>query len=259
MSNPVKRPVIVTLAISGLLAVSSAMGAGLQFVQQIKGACQSVFEGEVCTWAEVEGDQLLAFGATVPDSTINNAPLDAEMVMPPITYARIKMPSIVKKATGIDNLGINWEAQGHPPATFLTPHFDFHFYTIGGDEVMAIDCSDTRKPDELPAGYVLPDMETPDGGTMVGVCVPQMGMHALVEEEMNAPGVFEATMVVGYYSQDLIFLEPMIARDKLLSHENFSIAVPPVSGRAEGLTWPAGFTARYDQKAGAYQFNFSMP
>jgi hypothetical protein len=54
-----------------------------------------------------------------------------------------------------------WEAGGHPPGTFLTPHFDFHFYAIGSAERSAIDCVDLSKPAELPAGYAFSDIQLP--------------------------------------------------------------------------------------------------
>ena len=57
------------------------------------------------------------------------------------------------RATGFDHLSVNWEAHGHPPALFLTPHFDFHFYTVAPDRVAAIDCADLRKPAQLPTQY----------------------------------------------------------------------------------------------------------
>jgi len=88
--------------------------------------------------------------------------------------------------------------------------------------------------------------------------VPDMGMHALVEEEMNSTELFGASMVVGYYAQDIIFIEPMIARDKLLKRESFTMEVPAMEALGEGLNWPDGFEAIYDDAAQSYQFTFSM-
>ncbi len=221
-----------------------------------EGECQSVFEGEICTWGTMQGENVTHFGATIPLAFVENAPLDDPMVFPPPTLARISLPAEITEATGIDHLGINWEAHGHPPGTFLIPHFDFHFNTIPGDDVEAIDCTDESKPDVIPAAYVLPDMDIPElGGILVGLCVPGMGMHSLKEEEMNATEPFGATMVIGYYSQDVLFVEPMVSRDLLLERQAFSLDVPAVDQMS---SWPTSFEATYDEESMSYNFVFTM-
>lgn len=246
----------LVLSIAGPVIASES---SMTWERHTQGDCQEVFGGEVCTWSRERGTDLIEFGATIPMTTVENAPLEEEMVFPPVTLARVLLPEAVREATGVDHLGVNWEVHGHPPATFMTPHFDFHFYTIGGDEVEAIDCSDTRKPDLLPESYVLPDEVLPNGMTLVGICVPAMGMHALVEAEMAATTLFEASMVVGYYSQNLIFVEPMIARDTLLRRESFDIAVPAADSLNHGKLWPQSFRARFDDVAGAWHLVFTLP
>ena len=79
----------------------------------------------------------------------------------------VDLPAEARESTGIDHLGINWEAHGHPPAIFMEPHFDFHFYSVSRDAVAAIDCADLSKPASAPEGYELPDIEIPDMGTLV--------------------------------------------------------------------------------------------
>ncbi|GMQ82536.1 MAG: DUF5602 domain-containing protein [Rhodothermia bacterium] len=224
----------------------------------VEGECLSVYGGELCTWGVTVGENVVEFGANIPLSAIQNAPLDDEMVFPPVTLARIPLPSKVSTGTGIDHLGINWEAHGHPPGPYLTPHFDFHFNTVSIEAIEAIDCADVSKPDVLPAGYVLPDIEAPGLGNLVGLCVPDMGMHAMSEVEMSAEDLFGASMIVGYYAQDVIFVEPMIARDKLLEEESFELDVPAVENPGENVVWPSSFEAVYDNESQSYRFTFSM-
>lgn len=231
----------------------------LSWERDTQGECQEVFGGQVCTWSREHGDELVAFGATIPLATIENAPLEGEMVFPPIALARIALPESVQKSTGVNHLGVNWEVHGHPPAPFMTPHFDFHFYTVDTGAVDAIDCSDLTKPEVLPETYVLPDETLPDGTVLVGVCVPAMGMHSLAEPELTATSLFEASMVVGYYSGNLVFIEPMIARDRLMRHEDFTVALPQVDAHGMGESWPDGFSAHFDEPAGAWQLTFTMP
>ena len=270
MNDSLIRRLALAFLVTGLAACSNEEAAQDQVAQVqpapeqlaqerlVPGDCQSVFDGEICTWSKMLGDELVEFGATVPLATVENAELTGEFVFPPITLARISLPKEVTERTGVDHLGVNWEVHGHPPGPFLTPHFDFHFYMINGAEVEAIDCSDLSKPEALPVAYVLPDLEIPELGTLVGICVPQMGMHALDEAEINATELFGATMVVGYYARDIIFIEPMIARDKLLKREDFTLHIPSLSGRGTGIATPSGFKATYDEQAQAYQFKFSM-
>ena len=221
--------------------------------------CQDVFGGQVCTWGEYQDGNLVAFGATVPLTTIENSPTEGPMAMPPMEDGQVAFPEDVQQKAGIDHLGINWEKHGHEPPTFMTPHYDFHFYTISPEEVSTIDCSNHVKPDSIPEGYVLPDVQDPELGLLVGTCVPAMGMHSLLEKDMNATELFSATMIVGYYNAKTIFIEPMIARETLLKRETFSVGVPKSDGSGGHAPWPTSFTAAYDPDSDAYRFTFSLP
>jgi hypothetical protein len=158
-----------------------------------------------------ESNSLVAFGITVPMQVVDCAPADAPMVWPPVAAATIPLSSTAK-AAGFDNVTIFWEAHGHPPAPYLVPHFDFHFNTVTSADIAAIDCSDTTKPAQLPEAYELVDIELPGLGTLVGLCVPQMGMHGIPSAELQAGTPFARTMIVGYYGGRPIFVEPMITR-----------------------------------------------
>ena len=222
--------------------------------QVVQGECRPVHGADVCVWGERTGNTLLAFGATVPVGSVENAPADAPMVWPPVVAATIPLPEVVKSATGFDNLTVFWEAHGHPPGPYLVPHFDFHFNTI---PVGAIDCADSTKPGRLPAAYELPDISIPQLGNLIGLCVPGMGMHALLGTELNAPTVFQKTMVVGYYRGQPIFVEPMITRATLLERRSFLLNIPDVPDRPTNARYPTRFRADYDSTAQAYKFVFS--
>ena len=45
----------------------------------------------------------------------------------------------------------------------------------------------------------MPDMTLPDIGTLVGLCVPSMGMHSLPGADIRDTTLFHQTMIVGYY------------------------------------------------------------
>lgn len=232
-------------------------------IVEVAGGCATVHGGEICTWARMQGDRVVDVGATVPIASIENAPADVHaMAWPPVMAAGIALPEAIVASTGMRELTVYWEPMGHPPGPYLTPHFDFHFYTIPGAERMAIECTDLSKPTEMPAGYALPDVALPPDmakltGTneLTGLCVPQMGMHALLASEMESTTTFRGTMVVGYTKGKPIFVEPMLTKAMLLEKASFDLPMPTVPGMTPAA--PRAFRAEYDAQAGAYRFTFS--
>ena len=220
-------------------------------------SCATVLGSEVCTWVVMEGEAPVELGATIPMSLIEAVPADAEMEWPPRPLASIPLPVEARSALGIDHMGLNWEAHGHPPRSFMAQHFDFHFYSISQDEVGAIDCSDASKPDHIPAGYALPDIEVPGMGVLVGLCVPDMGMHAMPEADVDATDPFSASMILGYYGGEPVFFEPMVSRDLLLERSDFALPMPAVTGLPTGVRYPTRFRAEFDADAAHYRLIFS--
>jgi hypothetical protein len=226
-------------------------------VSVLDGPCGEVHGASVCSWAEVEGERVVGFGLDIPLASITDADHEAPFVWPPALAATVAMPDVVRERFGVMDVTIFWEAHGHPPAPYLIPHFDYHFYVIRPSERAAIDCADLTKPDALPAGYALPDVDIPEVGRLVGLCVPAMGMHSLLESEMESEEPFDGTMVIGYYAGDPIFFEPMIPQDRFLDLESFSLDMPAVAGMGSGVVLPTRFEAVYDESTSAYRFVFS--
>ena len=167
------------------------------------------------------------------------------------------LPAIAQEQMGVQDLKIYWEPHGHPPGAYLVPHFDFHFFVIPAEEANAIDCSNLSKPTELPTGYALPDVDIPEIGNVIGLCVPGMGMHSLLQSEIESEDTFTGAMVIGYYANDPIFYEPMITKELLQRRESFSVPMPSVAGVAAGVTLPTTFEGVYDAEADAYRFVFT--
>lgn len=242
------------------LAVLATLVVGLaacERQQVVQGECRPVNGSDVCVWGETQGNALIAFGATIPVASIENAPADVPMVWPPVADAFIPLPEAVSSATGFEVMTLYWEPHGHPPGPYLVPHFDFHFYAISTEDLSAIDCADSTKPGQLPAAYELPDIPIPGLGTLVGLCVPQMGMHALPGSELHSETPFQQTMIVGYYRGQPIFVEPMITRGTLLERRSFSMDIPGVPDRPTNERYPTTFRAEYDSTAQSYRFVFS--
>jgi hypothetical protein len=116
------------------------------------------------------------------------------------------------------------------------------------------------KPSTLPADYSLPDEQLPPEiasmigvDVLVGVCVPEMGMHSIPTADLSSEETFRGAMVVGYYRGELIFLEPMIPRAVLLERQSFDLPIPAVPGVA---ALPTTFRADYMADQDAYRFVF---
>jgi hypothetical protein len=248
------RTRIIPLATAGMLGFGLLACAKREMVQ---GECRPMNGADACVWGETSGGAVTAFGVTIPVSSIEAAPAEAPMVWPPVATATIALPEAVSSATGFTLMTAYWEAHGHPPGPYLVPHFDFHFYTISADELHAIDCANPAKPDRLPATYELPDVDIPQLGMLLGLCVPQMGMHSLPGPELHSTTPFQKTMIVGYYGGRPIFVEPMITRATLLERRSFRMDIPEVPDGASGVRYPTTFRADYDSTAQAYRFVFS--
>jgi hypothetical protein len=243
-------------AVLTIMVLAACAAKGLE--RTVQGECVDVYGASVCSWATFDGTgDVVEFGATVPLAAIDRAPHDMEMEWPPIANAIVRMPAELTEATGVDHLTVYWEPHGHPPGAYLTPHFDFHFYNISNSTRRAIDCADETKPAALPANFGMVDIPVPELGTLVGLCVPEMGMHALLASELQSEEVFDGTMVIGYYHGAPIFFEPMISRDMLMRRQSFQLPMPTVSGLPAGVRYPQRFRAEYDRPTDAYRFIFS--
>jgi hypothetical protein len=238
------------------IIVGSCVGAAGQ-PRHVQGSCGEVHGGQVCTFATLTGrDDVVEVGATISLAAIERAPADAEMKWPPQANAVLQLPAEAAAATGLQLLTVFWEPHGHPPGPYLTPHFDFHFYNIAKTGVDAIDCKDLRKPATLATGYILPDEDIPGLGKLVGICVPNMGMHSLSEREFTSTETFSGTMVLGYYQEAPIFIEPMIAKAKLMERKTFELEIPAGAGGGT-VKYPERFRAEYDAGTDSYRFVFS--
>lgn len=242
-----------------LLAVVVGACAANAPLVEVKGACADVFKAQVCTWAKTRGKTVVEVGALVPIASIENA--EGAMEWPPVPVARLDVPESARQQGGLTELTIYWEGMGHPPGPYMTPHFDFHFYTIAATEQDAIDCADLTKPASLAPGYVLPDVTLPPDmakmtgvATLVGLCVPKMGMHSLLATEMESKETFRGSMVIGYYHGKPVFIEPMVSKAMLMEKKSFDLAIPEIPGLG---AHPTKFHAEYDATQGAYVFTFS--
>lgn len=200
--------------------------------------------GTAKSWVTLDNDgNPTAIGITLTEGALQDLPdSDKEyMMMMPMEAA----------ATNIQMVMIDWNHAGHEPeGVYDIPHFDFHFYMVDDNFLGQITATgdDTVKCNKQPAaGYIAPDYMLPPGG------VPHMGNHAVDMTSGEWNGVrFDKTFIYGYYDGSMIFYEPMITREYLLTNPNSttSIKVPiyyPKSGY-----YPTNYTVVYDASAKTY-------
>ncbi len=114
----------------------------------------------------------------------------------------------------------------------------------------------TEGQETVTAGYTLPDVNVPQLGELVGLCVPAMGMHAVPNGDLDIQTPWESSLLLGYYGAKPIFIEPMVARAFLLQKRSFSLAIPEIE-RIPQVRYPRRFRAVYLAKSKRYDFIFS--
>ncbi|MGB8029182.1 MAG: hypothetical protein WCF30_05900 [Terracidiphilus sp.] len=241
----------------GLAVIAAfACGARAQAEEAVAGPCNPVFGAKVCTSYRTHSGKVTEFSMTVPVAAIEQAPASMSMVWPPKADVVVPFAAEVHEQTGFTFTNIYWNAEGHPPAVYMVPHFDFHFFFVPEEEVQGIDCKDTSKPQIIPAGYALRDVDIPQIGTLVGMCVPEMGMHAVPATDLDGNTHWKGSMLVGYYGGKPKFIEPMITRELLLRKHSFSLPVPKIEPTPH-VRYPKRFNAIYHPENETYDFTFS--
>lgn len=230
------------------LTCSSLLGLGLAACSggETAGPSAQLFGETVTSFAHLGASgEVVGVGVVVRVKSFENAaagqPSDGDFLL--------EMPAATRDATFVQQLRVSWLASGHGPSPYGEPHFDLHFYRGSTAEVDAIDCSDTSP---FPAAVLAKGYETPT------LCVSRMGYHAWPSEDL-ASGTFTGSMILGYYAQKMVFLEPMITLDRFLERKSFELAIPrPASAGGAKTLYPSHVTLAYDATADAYTIEFDQ-
>lgn len=240
--------IVTLLALPGIARAQNGKTAQKQ--------CGSLFGSKVCTSYRTSAGKVTEFSLRVPLAMVENAPAKVPMVWPPKADLIVRFAPIVQEQTGFRFANVYWEAHGHPPAPYMVPHFDFHFYFAPLQKVLAINCKNTAKPQTLPAGYTMRDVTMPQIGVLAGSCIPAMGMHSAPKSDFNPKIPWKGSLLVGYYNRKPLFIEPMLTRELLLRKQSFSLPVPGIEP-APHVRYPKRFRAVYMPKSKTYDFVFS--
>jgi hypothetical protein len=170
----------------------------------------------------------------------------------PVDYL-IPLHQKSKEVTPFDHLEFDWQANGHPPmGIFTLPHFDIHFYMMSVEAQMNIPEPNGSNLNTLfgpvPAGYLPADY------TIAGAPVKQMGRHWLDKTSTVFPPTlapFQHEFIYGTFDGKVIFLEPMVTRNFLLSGTEFHQAIKqPTVFNPAGTYYPTRYNIYSDAKTG---------
>lgn len=204
----------------------------------------SLFGSPVSSYVTLSSGVVATVGVVVPLASIAQAPEDGPFQNDLI----LDTPPQAREQTMLSQLRINWLAHGHGPTLYGAPHFDLHFYRGTNEQIDAIDCADSRA---FPASILTSDHAEPS------TCVAGMGFHSWPSADLEPGAIFSASLILGYYDQRIVFIEPMIAKSTLLSKQDFELAIsrPQSSGGAPTL-YPTRMRGIYDAPSASYRFEF---
>lgn len=218
-----------------------------------KGPQVALGYGKVRSWISVDSNGLPSeIGLEITPDAFKKLVMANSKSLPP-DHETIIVPLHLKatQSTPFDHIGLNWNPNGHEPqGVFDVPHFDIHFYMISVEEQMAIPAwspeTDAAFNNYPPMGYMPADYFTPPGPA---TAEPQMGKHWL---PVNLPDYlpFSKIMIYGSYDGQLIFVEPMITLDYLLSNPDFSMNYSQPEHFAKAGNYPTKYNIYHDAATG---------
>ena len=177
------------------------------------------------------------------------ASLEGEMV-----FVTVPLPEAAI-AAGYDHVSLDWMPHGHEPeGLFNVPHFDVHFYMIPEADRLAIAPADPlymEKAENRPSADLMPATFVPPPGPEP---IPAMGEHWIDSTDPVLAGQpFEAVMIYGAWDGEVIFVEPMVTRELLLSRRDFGGSLDQPERVTEPVSLPSAWQVSHDAEAGVYR------
>ena len=186
-----------------------------------------------------------SIGFNFPESMLQGLPTGAEMQ----NMIMLDLPQEAA-GTGFEHMEIDWNPNGHVPAPIYGfPHFDFHFYLVGMNELMNV----AGGPDMTP---VDPQFIPKDYSSGI-MAQPHMGVHWTDSLSSEFHGVmFTHTFVYGFYKSKMLFVEPMITKAFLDSKTNITLPVKQPAAFQKPGYYPTNYQINYD--ASKHEYNVSI-
>ena len=164
------------------------------------------------------------------------------------------IPMPAQNPTPYKFIELDWNPAGHAPEhVYTVPHFDFHFYKISveqrdaivpSDPLFVVKSENAPAPAFIPPFYIAPAM----------IAIPRMGVHWIDvrSPELQPPPnnkKFTTTFLTGSYDGAVIFQEPMITREFILSKPNVEIPLPLAARVTPAGYYPTAYSITYDEQA----------
>lgn len=166
----------------------------------------------------------------------------------------LDLPKEAAGLTPFDHIAFGWMSHGHPDPVYHHPHFDVHFYMISKAEQDGISPDKPEMgllPDSsfLPKVYVNPDV----------IGVPKMGRHwvDITGPEFQPGGEFTTAFLMGTYNRKVVFWEPMITREFLLTKPDTVMNIPQPEAFQQKSHYPTKYEIRFDQQKQEYRILLS--
>ena len=241
-SMPRRIPTLVFMlaALVVTIVLQSCSPGRASAPDQYQGDSAELGSGTVSTYVEMDtaGD-LRAIGVRVSASAIESLPVEPDGTAPcfdvdgdgaedpqsecfMMLRRDLRLPTAASQAVApFGYVPFNLNPEGHPPPAppvYAEPHFDFHFYLVGLEDVKQIrtgtcgffiDCEVYER-----ARVPVPVEYMPQDYIEVGAAAGEEGNHLLLStapELGDPPANFTQTFIFGSYDGHIIFYEPMIA------------------------------------------------
>ncbi len=233
-----RHAVFATLGL--VVALASCSAAPAAHPEHVQGDDEAFGAGSVSTYVDLDAaGQPASIGVRLSAAAVRDLPLEPDGTAPcfdvdgdgvedPATECfmmlrrDLVLPDAASEATGpFGYVQFNYNPHGHPPpapAVYAKPHFDFHFFLVGLDDVREIrtgtcgffmDCEVYER-----ARIPVPEIYMPATYIEVGAAAGEEGNHLLpstAPELGDPPAEFTQTLIYGSYDGHIIFVEPMIA------------------------------------------------
>ncbi|MCW5980257.1 MAG: DUF5602 domain-containing protein [Bryobacteraceae bacterium] len=265
MTTPTRLIGFLTASVILLPALQPSLIAQTGATETIVGEEKAIGNGKVRTWLKVDAKtrEPRVLGVTLTEAGLSGLPQDGEQAQPGSVKLRLmdggpnhtfeyelKFPPEAEE-TAFNHMGFNWNPEGHgPKGIFTKAHFDVHFYMATPEyrHHIHVDLQDAD-PTHLKTSNLEPPSEflPPDYQLAPNTAEPRMGSHyADVTSDQLKPGNFANIFLIGAHGGSILFWEPMITREYLLSKPKSTskLKLPesyPVSGY-----YPTAYSVVYD-------------
>jgi hypothetical protein len=248
--------IAVSLTFAALVAAGSLMATRDGGNAIVYGPATSIGEGAARVYIQLENGVPRELGVVLTESALNglqhqHSPGGFDFPDGHRMFEKIlELPE--ENPTPYRYVALGWNPGGHePPGIYDQPHFDFHFYNAPFAQRQQMDparaefdaeAAKAPAPELVPTGYV----QTPGA-------VAFMGAHWIdpTSPELNG-AAFTRTFIYGTWDGAVIFAEPMITRDYLLSRPDSTFEVPVASAHAEPGYYPSRYRIRWVESLKEY-------